>query len=140
MRMADRIDLRVGDLPWRPEGSELASVLHHYDMPLSGIISQHGTSYYFWCIRGEVTQGSLWGYAAIGDHEAHELENEPRDQALRRLSASPRPTTVAFSVEGKGIVKWGDLDCPPLQARSASESEQALLEMTPEESLLLEAV
>lgn len=138
--MADRIDLRVGDLPWRPDGSELSSVLHHYDMPLSGVISQHGSSYYFWCIRGEVTQGSLWGYAAIADHELHELENEPRDQALRRLAGSPRPTTVAFSIEGKGIVKWRDFDHAPMLTSSATESEATLLDLTPEESGLLEAV
>lgn len=138
--MADRINLRVGDLPWRPDGSELSSVFHRYDMPLSGIITQHGTAYFFWCIRGEVTQGSLWGYAAIGDHEVHELENEPRDQALRRLAASPRPTTVAFSVEGKGIMKWREFDSPPMPTSAATESEVTLLDLTPEENGLLEVV
>lgn len=139
--MADRIDLQAGDFPWEPTGSDDVLILHEYDMPLSGIISQHGASYFFWCIRGEVTQGTLWGYAPIGDHERHEIENEPRDQVLRRLFTSPRPCTLAFSIDGRGIVKWRDFESKPrtyspLRARN----EDRLLELTPEESELLETV
>lgn len=139
--MADRIELQVGDLPWKPTGSEEPLVLHKYDMPLSGIIDQHGASYFFWCIRGEITRGTLWGYAPIGDQERHEIENEPRDQVIRRLFSSPRPCTLAFSVDGRGIVKWKDFESKPRTYNLLrSRSEERLLELTPEESQLLETL
>lgn len=62
----DRIELVTGDLPWEPGSASLIETIHHYDIPLSGLIEQHGTTF-FWCIEGEVPRGSLWGYVPIGE-------------------------------------------------------------------------
>jgi hypothetical protein len=139
--MADRIELREGNLPWKPGGAESVAVLNKYDMPLSGVIIQHGTPFFFWCIRGEVTQGTLWGYVPIGEHERHEIEHEPRDQVVRRLLKSKRPCTLAFSIEGQGIVKWRDFESQrSIQEWLHSGQEERILELTPEEQDLLETV
>ncbi|MQB01330.1 MAG: hypothetical protein GEU78_13730 [Actinobacteria bacterium] len=138
--MADRIELRVGDLPWQPHAAEGVVVLNHYDMPLAGVIRQHGNSYFFWCLKGEVTQGTLWGYLPIADQERHEIEHEPRDLILRNLSSKSRPWTLAFSVEGRGIVKWRDLPEWPRSTRLFRTSDEGLLDLLPEEKELLDTV
>lgn len=136
--MADRIELRVGDLPWEPRAAEELVVLHQYDMPLAGVIVQHGTSFFFWCVKGEVTQATLWGYTPVSDQERHELEGEPRDQILRRLFSSVRTVTLGFSVEGRGMQKWIDTESgssDEIESRSVE-----LLGLVPDEVGLLESV
>ena len=139
-QIADRIELREGDLPWQPHAAEDVVVLNRCDMPLTGMIRQHGNSYFFWCLRGEVTQGTLWGYLPIGDQERHEIEHEPRDLILRNLSSRPRAWTLAFSIEGRGVVKWRDLDEWPMPAGPFRGSEENVLELSADEKELLETV
>lgn len=133
--MADRIDLSLGDLPWQPGSGELVETIHRYDMPLAGLIEQHGTTFFFWCIEGEVTQGSLWGYVALGDHEKDSLAGGPRDRILRTIGSAKRPVRLAFSVDGQGIQRWADVDSVPTIKRS-----YRVLELGPEEKGLLQAV
>lgn len=136
--MADRIELKKGDLPWQPDGAENVVVLHRYDMPLAGIIEQHGSPYFFWCIKGEVTRGTLWGYVAIGDDERHEIEGEPRDQVLRRIFSNRRSFIVAFSIEGRGIVKWTEV--APSSQEALGNTSASVLDLSAEELDLLNTV
>jgi hypothetical protein len=136
--VADRIEFGKGDLPWQPRGAEEPVVLHHYDMPLAGLVVQHGTSFFFWCIKGEVTQATLWGYTPVSDQERHEFEAEPRDQILRRLFSTTRPVTVGFGVEGRGIQKWTDIESGSSDEIESRAAE--LLDLAASELRLLDSV
>src|SRR5260370_32409849 len=64
--MASQIHLRLGARPWQPaDTARPGKVLNHYDIPLAGILNQHGEYYLFECLEGETQEASLWAYVPI---------------------------------------------------------------------------
>lgn len=53
--MSDLVEIAEGGRPWKPTpGTVPGEILHRYDMPLVGVIEQHGVRYLFQCWAGEV--------------------------------------------------------------------------------------
>jgi hypothetical protein len=104
--MADHIELALGARPWHPSGAtEDVIILDRYDMPLSGIVEQHGSSYLFRCMAGELDDGNLWLYVLLdyaGRQSLLKAEGDDLDLVMDNLTAG-RPITLAIASSQDGI-------------------------------------
>lgn len=76
--MADRVELRLGQVPWRPTpDAELVATYRYYDGPLTGVVAQHGNEYVFSCLDGVDETLSLWYFAPIRREQRERLEALP---------------------------------------------------------------
>jgi hypothetical protein len=109
-RMSDLISLRRGARPWAPAfaNDEAAEVLDYYDMPLAGILRQHGAYFLFQCLEGQLDTTNLWAYVLLEPWEVEQLRSADEDQlddAIERtFYKSRRDITVAIATEELGIV------------------------------------
>ncbi len=104
--MSDQIAIEQGRQPWLPAGNaELVATLHHYDMPLVGVIRQAGYLYLFRCIEGHIEASNLWAYTRLDRNELASLRQtspDDLDATLDHLSDG-RPTILALSHEDNGV-------------------------------------
>lgn len=105
--MSDRIEIAEGAAPWQPtEDSELVLELHRYDMPLLGVLRQHGTFYLFECLWGAVGPASVWAYQRIEDRDVDRLSTTDelnRSRALVDELLGADEVSVAFATESEGV-------------------------------------
>jgi hypothetical protein len=136
--MADHIILSERDTPWEPSEGILEHVYFSHDgMPLAGLINQHETRHFFWCIEGEVTRGTLWGYAQLSPDESRSAEQFTSDVLKNYLLHRPGPIAVALSINGEGITKYGVIENEPGDFMKLVETAIPLSE---EEAAALETV
>lgn len=106
--MGDFIRLQKGAPPWEGSGDPAHHVetYHFHDIPLIGLIQQHGVNYLFRCFAGEVEPLNLWSYTLVEDAEIVDLEETTTAQEFdRRVNElASRPGVLALSVDGIGIV------------------------------------
>ena len=101
--MADVIQVEKGCDPWRPShDSVLVKQYRYYDMPLEGIIEQHGVRYYFQCMSGAQDQLNSWAYSYVGPDEESELDAATAEEFAQREARGPM--ALAFALEGLGVV------------------------------------
>ena len=129
--MAERIAIEQGLQPWLPsEDAELVETLHHYDMPLIGVVRQGNALHLFWCIEGHVDSTQLWAYTRLSGEELDELRAvgpDDLDAAVERLVAG-KPTVLAVADDERGLTVsalLGDLSPypSPLHAARAALGE-----------------
>lgn len=105
--MTDQIALRIGADPWRPASTATpVVVLDRYDIPLLGVVSQHGSNFLFNFLEGQPQEVNIWVYANIADQELEALRRatpEEIDDIVDRVFGT-RDTTVALATEGRGLV------------------------------------
>jgi len=103
--MAEHIAIEQGRPPWQPaEDAELVEVLHHYDMPLIGVV-RHGTSLHlFRCIEGHTDSSQLWAYTPLSTDEFDRLRagDSDLDAVVAEVSAR-RPTVLALASDEQGV-------------------------------------
>ncbi len=107
--MADRIELQLGHVPWRPTPDvELVATYRYYDGPLTGVIRQHGNEYLFSCLDGEADMLSLWWYAAISAEQRARLEALSQADFANALNNENLTgwAVLAFATERLGIVDF----------------------------------
>lgn len=72
--MDKQIHLRLGARPWQAaDTARLSKVLNRYDVPLAGILKQHGTRFLFECLDGEVQEANIWAYVPITRSTARKI-------------------------------------------------------------------
>lgn len=104
--MAEHIAIEQGRHPWLPsEDAELVETLHHYDMPLIGIIRQGSALHLFRCIDGHVDSSQVWSYARINPEEMEALRAAEPDglDALIEALESGRVTVLALARDDRGL-------------------------------------
>jgi hypothetical protein len=119
--VADAILVQPGSKPWQPgDGSstKLVEVLHEYDVPLVGVVSQCGVDYVFSCLAGEAEPFSLWCYALLSDDDRERLDAASTQDELNELvdELMEPPCVLAAAGEGYGIIA-----SRAVQARGAVE-------------------
>jgi hypothetical protein len=104
--MAKRIAIEQGRHPWLPsEDAEVVETLHHYDMPLIGVIRQGDTLHLFRCIEGHVDSTQVWAYTRLTPEELETLRAaSPGDlDAAIDTAVSGKPTVLALADDQRGL-------------------------------------
>jgi len=104
--VSDLAEIAEGGRPWIPtETSVPGEILHRYNMPLVGVIEQHGVRYLFQCWGGEVERANLWLYTRLTEKQDRLLGEEahPFDDALEE--ATRGEGVLAVALDGR-IVAW----------------------------------
>lgn len=72
--MSDLLLPEYGARPWLPASNVTAlEVLNLYDIPLSGLIEQGGTTYLYACLLGEMDDLNIWAYGRLDEGEVSRL-------------------------------------------------------------------
>ncbi|MGH9038965.1 MAG: hypothetical protein ACRDZ3_01910 [Acidimicrobiia bacterium] len=104
--MAERIAIEQGRHPWLPsEDAEVVETLHHYDLPLIGVIRQGDTLHLFRCIEGHVDSTQVWAYTRITPEELETLQAlgpGELDAAIDTV-VSGKPTVLALADDQRGL-------------------------------------
>jgi hypothetical protein len=104
--MAERVAIEQGRHPWLPsEDAEVVETLHHYDMPLVGVIRQGSALHLFRCIEGHVDSTQVWAYTRITPEELETLRAAgPGDlDAAIDTVVSGKPAVVALADDQRGL-------------------------------------
>jgi hypothetical protein len=113
--MDQQIHLRLGAEPWRPaDTARLSKVLNHYDVPLAGILKQHGSYFLFECLEGEVQDANLWAYVPIRRATARRLARLTSDRLMSAIHDAymNHDITAVLAVDG-AIVRGVTLELVP---------------------------
>lgn len=105
--MADLMHVQLRTEPWSPAwDAKVIEVFHRYDVPLIGLVAQHGSHYLFYCLAGAGRQGSVWAYAHLAEYEVLNLQEAEGAEFDRMLAALllHRNLRVVFATEDHGIV------------------------------------
>jgi len=104
------IQVQVGAAPWLPAPTAEPVVEYEYhDFPLSGVIRQHGTEYFFMCAAGQDEPVHLWIYWLALAGERRYLGSSSGTQEFRqRLQGFPlhSRTVLAVADDEHGIRGW----------------------------------
>lgn len=112
--MADVIQIEKGCDPWQPSHDAILAAQHrYYEIPLEGIIEQHGVRYSFICV-GQGENVSFWQYEYVTPADEAALATMTSEElAAREITA---PMVVAIALEGLGIVGSVIVDEPSDEA------------------------
>ncbi len=124
--MSDLIRLEHGRQPWKPTpDTELVVEYQYYDVPLSGILRQHGIEYLFACLDGENETLSLWLFIAVSPGQREALE-QGEGSFAERLRNLPLPGwgRLALVTERIGIIDFEDSDGTPEGVHTALRALQ----------------
>jgi len=143
--MSDSIQIDRWSRPWSPTpDAELVETLNHYDMPLLGVIKQHGAHYLFRCIAGQVESTHIWAYRLLSESERQELDRVDSPEALREIVAqlySHGPLTLAVASDDAGI--FGSTEVSTLAPEDLEHGLRTLIDEArgylKEQAALLEA-
>lgn len=109
--MADLTHVQLGSPPWRPsEDAHLVETCHRYDrydVPLVGVVSQHGVDYLFRCFYGHVELLNLWTYTLVDADDLARVEATGRTEEFDGVAselAHRGSGVTALAMEDHGVV------------------------------------
>lgn len=104
--MPDLAEIAEGGRPWEPTLTTVqAEILHRYNMPLVGVIEQHGVRYLFQCWAGEVERANMWLYNRLDEDQERLLSDEDRPLSEALEQATGGEGVLAVALDGR-IVAW----------------------------------
>jgi hypothetical protein len=104
--VSDLAEIAEGGRPWKPTPTTVpAEVLHRYNMPLVGVIEQHGVRFLFQCWAGEVERANMWLYTRLTEEQDRLLGDEARPFADALEEATSGQGVLAVALDGR-IVAW----------------------------------
>lgn len=110
--MSDLLLPEQGARPWLPASNVTAlEVLNQYDVPLSGLIEQGGTTYLYACLLGEMEDLNIWAYGRLDEDEVNRLTSLLDDElgaAIDKVLAN-RMLVVAIASDYE-LVNWLPID------------------------------
>lgn len=126
--MSELAEIAGGGRPWKPtETTVPGEVMHRYNMPLVGVIEQHGVRYLFQCWGGEVERANLWLYTRLSDEQFRLLSDDTRPFTEVLGDVTRGGGALALALDGR-IVAWEpvpDVDEPMAEVTDLL-SERAL--------------
>lgn len=112
--MSDVIELERARAPWAPsESADEVVVLDRYDMPLVGLLRQHGAIFVYACAAGEELATNVWAYAHVAEDEAQLLVDESGSPDFDELLSGAfhnRHVVVALADQGRLSGNWEVLE------------------------------
>jgi hypothetical protein len=115
--VGSQIHLRLDAKPWQAaDTARPRKVLNHYDVPLAGILKQHGAFFLFECLDGEAGSANLWAYVPISRAAARRMSRLTGDRltAAMHQAYEGQVITAALAVDGR-IVRGTRVDLPRAQ-------------------------
>jgi hypothetical protein len=104
--VSDLAEIAEGGRPWMPtETTVPGEILHRYNMPLVGVIEQHGVRYLFQCWVGEVERANLWLYTRLTEQQHGILSDDARPFAEALDDSTQGEGVLAVALDGR-IVAW----------------------------------
>ena len=102
--MADVIHVEKGFSPWQPaQDARLVKQYQYYEIPLCGVIEQHGMRFFFACLAGADEAVNMWFYGRLSP----EVETALDQATAEEFTSSAQfegPAVMALAAEGPGIV------------------------------------
>jgi hypothetical protein len=98
--------------PWLPAGNVTAlATLNEYDIPLSGLIEQGGTTFLYVCLLGELEELNIWAYSRPSQPELDRLTALVDDDLAAAIDAAlaDRVLVVALAHDHQ-LVNWVRID------------------------------
>jgi hypothetical protein len=93
-----------GGRPWKPTPHTVqGEVLHRYNMPLVGVIEQHGVRYLFQCWAGDVERANLWLYTRLTEGKDRRLGDESRPLTIAVRDATGGEGVFAVALDGRKV-------------------------------------
>lgn len=130
--MSDQVHLRIGAEPWRPaDSAKIDKVLNYYDIPLAGILHQHGSYFIFECLDGHARDTNLWAYAKISRAERKAIRKAKGDELQELFDRILRSRTftaalaIDYSVEISAEVKPKQSHVPAAAVVKSVEAPKA---------------
>jgi hypothetical protein len=113
--MADTIQVQRWSRPWEPAGdARLVRELDYWDMPLAGVIEQHGVQHLFACLAGHLSSTHLWLYRSLTNAELAQIERTKEPEELRgvvdELLAPGGSMVLAIADDDAGILGATTID------------------------------
>jgi len=106
--VTDQIHLRLGAPPWLPADTvRPGRVLNYYDIPLAGVLKQHGKYYLFECLEGEVQDTNLWAYVPISRTFARKLGHLAGHRLTSAMHDAYRDQLITVAMAVKGCIESG---------------------------------
>lgn len=101
-----------GARPWLPASNVTAlTVLNEYDIPLSGLIEQDGTTYLYVCLLGELEDLNVWAYAQLDKAESARLGSLVDDElAVAIDEALANRMLIMALADDHELVAWLRID------------------------------
>jgi hypothetical protein len=85
--MSDLLSIHIGERPWMPSpDAEEVETLDFYNIPLAGLLTQHGATYLFVCAAGEEETANVWLYAHLNEQEASDLLGAREKELVREMA------------------------------------------------------
>lgn len=107
--MSDQIQPLMRAHPWTPsDDATLVEVLNEYNVPLTGLLSQHGVTYLFHCLIGETADANVWAYSPLTEPEIKTLDELTDPEQLTRevlKLLGHRTITFAFASRDQ-LARW----------------------------------
>lgn len=110
--MSDLIELTAGARPWLPApGTNESLRLDEYNIPLAGIVHQHGHDYLYVCAAGEENDVNVWLYVTLELPEVDRLRSAlgPSVVEAMRLTLQNKCVTAALA-DKLELVMWQRFD------------------------------
>jgi hypothetical protein len=110
--MSDLLLPEQGARPWLPASNATAlEILNEYDVPLSGLVEQGGTTYLYTCLFGELEDLNIWAYARLDEAEVERITSLLDDElgAAIDQALADRMLIVAIASDYE-LVNWLRID------------------------------
>src|SRR5580692_2492767 len=110
--MSDLLHPDQGARPWLPASNvTVLEVLNEYDVPLSGLVDQGGTTYLYSCLFGEMDDANIWAYGRVDEVEVEQLRSLlDGDLAAAIDTALTDRMLIVAIASGYELVNWLRID------------------------------
>jgi hypothetical protein len=110
--MSDLLLPEQGARPWLPASNVTAiETLNEYNIPLSGLIEQGGTTYLYACLLGELEDVNIWAYARLDEDEKERLTSLVEDELAAAIEAALADRMLVIAMAGDHeLVDWLRVD------------------------------
>lgn len=99
--------VEAGACPWQPAPGthEVARYRMADDLPLVGVVEQHGALFLYQCVLGQLEQVNIWTYTPLLPHERHAIEDASPRRATELIARlGRRPGQIAIAHRSVGLI------------------------------------
>jgi hypothetical protein len=124
--VTDVIQVQKGSPPWSPSpDARLVKEYQFHEIPLAGVLEQHGTRYFFFCSEGADERVNLWFYTRLSPEDEYGLDAADRENFMTAVGFDG-PAVMALAADDLGVIAFANLD--DLSSESMQEGFKAVFD------------